>query len=151
MCGWARRLEDGRGDGGGDDRSQVTGPPPPPPVWSPDDLMLFPSAGLLPWATPLEGSTEVEDGSEKPGFNEELSRCEGYRVGTGGGWRNQAAANYLGPSRALPADCFSCGWIFGSARCGWERVATLWGLSSGSESEGHKLLGLPYQVIWGGM
>jgi hypothetical protein len=27
----------------------------------------------------------------------------------------------------------------------------LWGLSSGSESEGHKLLGLPYQVIWGGM
>ena len=70
--------------------------------------------------------------SEKPGFNEELSRCEGYRVGTGGGWRNQAAANYLGPSRALPADCFSCGWIFGSARCGWERVATLWGLSSGS-------------------
>ena len=40
-------------------------------------------------------------------------------------WRNQAAANYLGPSRALPADCFSCGWIFGSARCGWERVATL--------------------------
>lgn len=101
---------------------------------------------LLPWATPLEGATEVEDGSEKPGFNEELSRCEGYRVGTGGGWRNQAAANYLGPSRALPADCFSCGWIFGSARCGWERVATLWGLSSGSESEGHKLLGLPYQV-----
>ena len=30
---------------------------------------------LLPWATPLEGATEVEDGSEKPGFNEELSRC----------------------------------------------------------------------------
>jgi len=51
---------------------------------------------------------------KKPGFNEELSRCEGYRVGTGGGWRKQAAANYLGPSRALPADCFSCGWIFGS-------------------------------------
>ena len=75
---------------------------------------------LLPWATPLEGATEVEDGSEKPGFNEELSRCEGYRVGTGGGWRNQAAANYLGPSRALPADCFSCGWIFESARYGWE-------------------------------
>ena len=109
------------------------------------------SLWLLPWASPLEGATEVEDGSEKPGFNEELSRCEGYRVGTGGGWRNQAAANYLGPSRALPADCFSCGWIFGSTRCGWERVATLWGLSSGSESEGHKLLGLPYQVIWGGM
>jgi hypothetical protein len=38
------------------------------------------------------------------------------------------------------------GGFSGSARCGWERVATLWGLSSGSESEGHKLLGLPYQV-----
>ena len=36
------------------------------------------------------------------------------------------AANYLGPLRALPADCFSRGWIFGSARCGWERVANLW-------------------------
>ena len=39
-------------------------------------------------------------------------------TGLGGGWRNQAAANYLGPSRALPADCFSRAMDF--------RVRPLW-------------------------
>ena len=48
---WARRLEDGRGDGGGNDRSQVTGPPPLPPVWSPDDPMFFSSAAALGYSS----------------------------------------------------------------------------------------------------
>ena len=51
MCGWARRLEDGRGAGGGSDRSQVTGPPPPPPVWSPADSLFSPSAAALGYSS----------------------------------------------------------------------------------------------------
>ena len=64
----------------------------------------------------------------------------------------------IGGHRGLPADCFGRGWVFGSARCGRERVTTLWGLSSGRTgyttgytTRGTNCLVLPYQAIWGGI
>ena len=62
------RLEDGRGVGGrmmdrrwpGRHRRRRFG----------HLLILCSLLRLLPWATPLEGATEVEDGSEKPGSSQ---------------------------------------------------------------------------------
>ena len=102
------------------------------------------------WDVRLGGEVrKLRMAARNPAPMRRLSRREGYRAGTGGGWRG---CQLLGPLRALPADCFSLGWIFGSARCGWERVANRGGgLSSVRESEGHKLLAwaaLPGDLGW---
>ena len=99
MCGWARRLEDGRGAGGGSDRSQVTGPPPPPPVWSPADSLFSPSAAALGYSS-RGGDGEVEDGSEKPGSSQGCSRqVKAAGLGQEVGGVTLVAARFWGPSR----------------------------------------------------